>query len=151
MPLRVTLKGIGKRDTMRTCSETTKADLAALGYFPHCPPTPAWAVAAYWDAMHERPMSRKREDRMRRELGLAPLPVVQEVAVCPVHGVVHDAGPCTDDRPVAAVVVLAPGERVVTPRGPWQSKAKPEVAAMVRGLEACLARKAAGPAPGVEV
>jgi hypothetical protein len=42
------------------------------------------------------------------------------------------------------------GEPVTTPRGPWQSKAKPEVAAMVRGLEACLARKA-GPVPGVEV
>jgi hypothetical protein len=46
--------------------------------------------------------------------------------------------------------VLAPGETVRKPRGPWQSKARPEVAAMVRGLEACLARKA-GSAPGVEV
>jgi hypothetical protein len=86
-------------------------------------------------------MSRKREDRMRCELGLAPLPVVQEVAVCPIHGVVHDAGPCTTDGPVAAVVVLAPGETVRRQRGPWVSKAKPEVAAMVAGLEACLERK----------
>jgi hypothetical protein len=39
---------------------------------------------------------------------------------------------------------------ILTPRGPWQSKAMPEVAAMVRGLEACLARKAAGPVPGAE-
>jgi hypothetical protein len=61
-------------------------------------------------------MSRKREDRMRQALDMQPLPVVQEVPVCPIHGVVHDAGPCTEDKPVAAVVVLAPGERVTTPK-----------------------------------
>jgi len=38
--------------------------------------------------------------------------------------------------------VLAPGETVRRERGPWQSKARPEVAAMVAGLEACLERKA---------
>ena len=54
---------------------------------------------------------------MRQALGLAPLPVVQEVAVCPIHGVVHDAGPCTTDKPVVAVVVLGDGERVVRPSG----------------------------------
>ena len=79
---------------------------------------------------------------MRCELGLAPLPVVHEVPVCPVHGVVHDAGPCATDKPVVAVVVLGDGETVRKPRGPWVSKAKPEVAAMVRGLELCLERKA---------
>jgi hypothetical protein len=87
---------------------------------------------------------------MRQALGLEPLPVVQEVEVCPIHGVVHDAGPCATNGPVAAVVVLAPGETVRRQRGPWVSKAKPEVAAMVAGLEACLARKA-GRVPGVEV
>ena len=74
---------------------------------------------------------------------------VRLTPVCPIHGVVHDAGPCATNKPVAAVVVLAPGERIVTPRGPWVSKAKPEVAAMVRGIEACLTRKA-GPVPGVQ-
>jgi hypothetical protein len=64
-----------------------------------------------------------------------------EVPVCPIHGVVHDAGPCTTDKPVVAVVVLGDGERVTRPRSPWQSKAKPEVAAMVAGLQACLERK----------
>lgn len=39
-------------------------------------------------------------------------------------------------------VVLAPGDRVTKRRGPWQSKARPEVAAMVRGLQMCLERKA---------
>ena len=48
------------------------------------------------------------------------------------------------------VVVLAPGETVTTPRGPWVSKALPEVAAMVRGLQLCLERKA-GHAPALEV
>jgi hypothetical protein len=36
---------------------------------------------------------------------------------------------------VEQVVALAPGETVRGPRGPWQSKAKPEVAAMVRGIK----------------
>jgi hypothetical protein len=56
---------------------------------------------------------------MRQALGLEPLPVVQEVEVCPIHGVVHDAGPCATNGPVAAVVVLAPGETV---RRPGQSR-----------------------------
>ena len=40
------------------------------------------------------------------------------VPVCPIHGVVHDAGPCATDKPVAAVVVLAPGETVRRPGQP---------------------------------
>ena len=77
-----------------------------------------------------------------------PVPPAIRVPPCPDCGSVHHAR-CNGNGGTA--VVLAPGERVVAPRGPWQSKAKPEVAAMVRGLEACLARKAAGPVPGVEV
>ena len=77
------------------------------------------------------------------------LPMARRVWIdpCPDCGSVHHAR-CNGNA--GAVVVLGNGERVTTPRGPWQSKAKPEVAAMVRGLEACLARKA-GPVPGVEV
>jgi hypothetical protein len=77
-----------------------------------------------------------------------PLPPAIPVPPCPDCGSVHHAR-CNGNAGV--VVVLAPGERVTTPRGPWQSKARPEVAAMVAGLEACLARKAAGLVPGVEV
>jgi hypothetical protein len=40
-----------------------------------------------------------------------------------------------------AAIVLADGETVRKPRGPWVSKAQPEVAAMVRGLQLCLERK----------
>jgi hypothetical protein len=126
---------------MRTCSETTKADLAALGWFPHSPPTPAWAVAAFWDAMHERPMSRKREDRMRQALGMEALPVIEEVPVCPIHGVVHDAGPCAEDKPIAAVVALAPGETV---RRPAKAKRRPPVRRPWMGAELTAAMDAAG-------
>jgi hypothetical protein len=76
-----------------------------------------------------------------------PQPPEIPVPPCPDCGSVHHAR-CHGNA--GAVVVLAPGETVRKPRGPWQSKARPEVAAMVRGLEACLARKA-GSAPGVEV
>lgn len=60
------------------------------------------------------------------------------VPACPDCGSVHHAR-CHGNGGEA--VVLAPGETVRRPRGPWQSKAKPEVAAMVRGLERALERK----------
>jgi hypothetical protein len=114
-------------------------------------------------------MSRKREDRMRQALGIKPLPVVHEIAVCPIHGVVHDAGPCATDKPVIAVVVLAQGETV---RRPGQSKARPKVRRPWMGYELSREmneagvtdatvrwlvtryineRELAGPVPGVEV
>ena len=71
----------------------------------------------------------------------APRPQLQAklVPVCPDCGSVHHAR-CHGNGGTA--VVLAPGETVKRSRGPWQSKAKPEVVAMVRGLELCLERKA---------
>jgi hypothetical protein len=75
-----------------------------------------------------------------------PKPPAIPVPPCPDCGSVHHAR-CNGNGGTA--VVLAPGERVTTKRGPWQSKAAPEVAAMVRGLQLCLECKA-GRVPGME-
>ena len=64
---------------------------------------------------------------------------VRLTPACPDCGSVHHAR-CNGHN--GAVVVLADGETVRRPRGPWVSKAQPEVAAMVRGLQLCLERKA---------
>ena len=58
---------------MRTCNETTKAQIMALDpkTIKH-PPHSAATVAAVWDALHDRPMSAKRERRLRLALGLEP-------------------------------------------------------------------------------
>lgn len=71
---------------------------------------------------------------------LAPMPQLPLIPVpaCPDCGSVHHAR-CNGHA--GQVVVLAQGERVVTQRGAWRSKASPDVAKMVAGLEACLERK----------
>lgn len=58
---------------MRTCSQTTKVQIVALDpkTIKH-PPHSAATVAAAWDALHDRPMSAKRERRLRLALGLEP-------------------------------------------------------------------------------
>lgn len=116
MPGRVSLPGVGAILTTRTATYSTKQEIASLSAKPT---KPAWLKVAIHNAIHDRPMSRKREDRMRLALGMKPLPVVAEVPVCPIHGVVHDAGPCATDAPVVAVVALSPGQRVTTSR-PWR-------------------------------
>ena len=60
---------------MRTCTETTKAQIVALDpkTIKH-PPHSAATVAAVWDALHDRPMSVKRERRLRLALGLEASP-----------------------------------------------------------------------------
>jgi hypothetical protein len=98
--------------------------------------------------IHRIDVGTDKENEVRLRLGLPVLsPTLVPVPACPDCGSVHHAR-CNGHA--GAVVVLAPGETVTTPRGPWQSKARPEVAAMVAGLEACLARKA-GHGPGAEV
>ena len=47
------------------------------------PRYPAWVVTAAWDAIHNRPMSAKRERRMCEALGIDPPPVMVETPACP--------------------------------------------------------------------
>ena len=54
---------------MRTCDQSIKRQIEALGPKPT---KPAWLVTAVWDALNDRPMSRKREVRMCKALGLDP-------------------------------------------------------------------------------
>ena len=68
---------------MRTCNETTKAQIMALDpkTIKH-PPHDAWVVAAVWDALHDRPMSVKRERRLRLALGLEASPRRRYCRLC---------------------------------------------------------------------
>ena len=102
---------------MRVCDVSTILLIEAYGLkrIKH-PPLEPWVVAAAWDALHGRPMSRKREERLRLALGIEPLPVVVEVSACPDCGSVHHAR-CHGNGGEA--VVLAPGETV---RRPGQSR-----------------------------
>ena len=115
---------------MRTCNELTRSQITAYGpeNVKH-PPLPAWCVSAVWDALHDRPISLERENKMRAALGLEPLPAMIEVPPCPDCGSAH-TGRC-NGKPVAEVIVKT--ARVV----------HPDVARMVRGLEIALERKAA--------
>lgn len=56
---------------MRTCSKTTKAQLMRKS-----PPSlsKSWVRVAYWDAVNDRPMSIKREKKLREALGLSSRP-----------------------------------------------------------------------------
>lgn len=56
---------------MRTCTASTQAQIAALSDLPT---KPAWLKLAIYDATHDKPMSRKREERLIAALNLAPLP-----------------------------------------------------------------------------
>jgi len=62
-------------------------------------------------------VSRQTESRIRLALGLVPLPDLIEVPACATCGAVHVAGDC-HGKPVARVVVLAPGEQVRRSRRP---------------------------------
>ena len=53
----------------RTTSPTTKQEIASLSAKPT---KPTWLKLAIHDALHERPMSAKRERRLRLALGLEP-------------------------------------------------------------------------------
>ena len=132
---------------MRTATTSTTQQIATLSAKPT---KPAWLKLALHDALHDKPMSLSRERRMCAALGIEAPPNEYAVPECPgCGGAPHVAREgCNGNG--GTVVVLADGDRVTTPRGPWVSKARPEVAAMVRGLEACLARKA-GHAPALEV
>lgn len=132
---------------MRTATTSTTQQIATLSAKPT---KPAWLKLALHDALHDKPMSLSRERRMCAALGIEAPPNEYAVPECPgCGGAPHVAREgCNGNG--GPVVVLAPGETVRRPRGPWVSKAKPEVAAMVAGLEACLARKA-GRVPGVKV
>lgn len=123
----------------RTTTPATKAQIASLGQKPT---KPAWLKLALHDALHDKPMSLDRERRMCAALGIDAPPNEYAVPECPgCGGAPHVANDGCNGHAVAGVVVLAPGETVRRPRGAWQSKAKPEVAAMVRGLELALERK----------
>jgi hypothetical protein len=131
----------------RTTTQTTKAQIAALSAKPT---KPAWLKLALHDALRDKPMSLSRERRMCAALSIEAPPNEYAVPECPgCGGAPHVAREgCNGNGGTA--VVLADGETVTTPRGPWVSKALPEVAAMVRGLQLCLERKA-GHAPALEV
>ena len=124
---------------MRTCTDATKREIVAQRHFG---PLPAWLLTACHDALHGKPMSLERERRLCAALNIEAPPNEYAVPECPgCGGAPHVAREgCNGNGGTA--VVLADGERVTKPRGPWQSKAKQEVAAMVRGLELCLERKA---------
>lgn len=55
---------------MRTCTDTTKRKIAALGGLP--PFGGQWLRAALSDCQHGKPMSVERERRMCKALGIDP-------------------------------------------------------------------------------
>lgn len=101
----------------RRATEATKAQIAALGAKPA---KPAWLKLAIRDALHDKPMSTERERRMCVALGIDAPPNEYAVPECPgCGGAPHVANDGCNGHPVAAVVVLAPGETV---RRPGQSR-----------------------------
>ena len=60
-------------NTMRTCSAATIQKIETHTDYPHFRGRPGWLVTALWDALHNRPMSLKRERRMCAALGLEPI------------------------------------------------------------------------------
>ena len=97
---------------MRTATTSTVGQIAALS---EKQPRPAWLRAAIHDALGGRPMSAERERRLCLALDIQPPPVEYSIPACPgCNGEPH-TGSC-NGRPVAAVVVLTPGQRVTTPR-----------------------------------
>ena len=53
----------------RTCTDATKRKIARMGYFRT---RPAWLRAAVNDALSDKPMSLRRERKMRIALGFEP-------------------------------------------------------------------------------
>lgn len=98
--------------TMRTATQSTIAKIAALSEKPS---RPAWLRATIHDALSGKAMSADRERRLCEALGIQPPPVEYSIPACPgCNGEPH-TGSC-NGQPVAAVVVLSPGQRVTTPR-----------------------------------
>ena len=52
---------------MRTCTDYTKHKIEQMGYFRN---HPAWLRVAVNDALHDKPMSARRERHMCDELGI---------------------------------------------------------------------------------
>jgi hypothetical protein len=152
MPLRVTLQAIGTIYTMRTCTDATKAiiasQVAAQGSYRYDGFAPA-LEAAIWDALHERSMSLARERRMCAALGIEAPPNEYAIPECPgCGGEPHVAREGCHGNGGHAIV-LAPGERVTTPRPRRYSRIDQMPVSML--ARAIRDRQLAGPAPGVEV
>lgn len=90
--------------------KTRRAAAVALGL-------PESSAAMLSDVLKRKPgaLSVEGEADLRRRLGL-PIINTQPVPICPIHGEPHIAD--CHGAPVAAVVTLAPGERVSAPRKP---------------------------------
>lgn len=126
---------------MRTCSEATKT---AIEPVDNNPPgdIPGWLHAAIWDALHDKPMSLRRELRMCEALGIEPPLQPVEVLPCPIHGIPHVAGPCSHDGPIAAVVVLHEGEAVRQTKR--QRQPSPELARIMRAFSKLTPQEVSG-------
>ena len=113
----------------RTCTQSTIEKLDALGWFPNFPASPAWAVSAFWDAQHSRPMSYERERRMCLELGIAPPPPMIYAPACEDCGSVH-TGRCNGiDNPVVVVKRQRPAKPA------WVVEATANLAALLEARQ----------------
>lgn len=123
----------------RTANHTTILLIAAL---EQKPTSPSWLKLAIHDALHGKPMSVEREQRMCAALGIYPPASEFVIAACPdCGGMPHVATAGCGGKNVVDVVVLERGETVRKTRGVWQSKAVPEVSAMVDALQSVVKAK----------
>lgn len=97
---------------MRVCNQSTIDAIASLWNKKAYPPSMRTAIS---DAVNGKPMSRKRENRLRDQLGVAPLPTLYEIEECPDCGKLHYAR-CNGNT--GAVVVLGECQRVSNKRAP---------------------------------
>ena len=97
---------------MRTASTSTVSQIAALS---DKQPRATWLRAAIHDALSGKPMSAARERSLCLALDIQPPPVEYSIPACPGCDGEPHTGNC-HGQPVAAVVVLTPGQRVTTPR-----------------------------------
>ncbi len=149
---------------MRTCSETTKAQVAAMSAKPT---KPAWMKLALYDALNDKPMSEKRERRMCAWLNIEAPAVLVSVHPCPsceARGIVKSHADGLDCHSNGGhAIVLAPGETVRRPakakrrrpvRRPWMGAeltAAMDAAGMTdEDVRQIVAREVAGRAPGME-
>ena len=103
---------------MRTATISTQAQIATLSAKPT---KPAWLKLAVSDAIHSKPMSLDRERRMCAALGLDAPPPEYSLPACPSCNGAPHVGDC-HNQPVAAVAVLAPGQRVATSKARQYSR-----------------------------
>ena len=130
---------------MRTCTDATKREIVAQRHFG---PLPAWLLTACHDAIHGKPMSLDRERKMCKALGIEAPPNEYAVPECPgCGGAPHVAREgCNGNGGTA--IVLAPGERVTTPKPRRYSRIDQMPTSM---LARAIRERQAVPAPGVEV